>query len=308
MKLCTLCNKVEVNVTQSWCAQCRKNYLKEYKKTHASHIRDLMKKWRSKNREYYRESKYEYYSSIPGRLSELNARAKIRAKKKNIKYDLSTEILSNLWEQQGGLCALTKLPMQIPIERHGKASPFSPSIDRIDSSLGYVKDNIRLVTFIANCSLHDYGEEIFQTIAKAYINNDISNIQYLSKTLTNKTYKQAKDNKYFESLKGIISTLYGSCNRSKRNINVTKQDIAKLFELQYNRCALTNIEFDYKFTGNKKSNPFRPSVDRIDCSKGYTTDNIRLVCVAVNYALNEFGDEIFKQICKAYLLHLKNKA
>jgi hypothetical protein len=52
---------------------------------------------------------------------------------------------------------------------------------------------------------------------------------------------------------------------------------------------------------NGKTNPFAPSIDRINPSIGYTKDNIRLVCASVNFALNEFGEDIFRKICKAYL-------
>lgn len=39
-----------------------------------------------------------------------------------------------------------------------------------------------------------------------------------------------------------------------------------------------------------------PSIDRIDTTRGYTPDNVRLVCAAVNLALNQFGEGIFFRI------------
>jgi hypothetical protein len=40
-------------------------------------------------------------------------------------------------------------------------------------------------------------------------------------------------------------------------------------------------------------------LDRIDASGGYTRDNTRLVLQAVNFALNSYGEDTFRQIAKA---------
>jgi hypothetical protein len=42
--------------------------------------------------------------------------------------------------------------------------------------------------------------------------------------------------------------------------------------------------------------PFSPSIDRIDTVGGYTTDNVRLVCVAANFALNQWGDDVLRRL------------
>jgi hypothetical protein len=40
--------------------------------------------------------------------------------------------------------------------------------------------------------------------------------------------------------------------------------------------------------------PYAPSLDRIDSARGYEIDNIRWVCVAVNFMMNQWGDEVFR--------------
>ena len=73
-----------------------------------------------------------------------------------------------------------------------------------------------------------------------------------------------------------------------------------LYLAQGGRCALSGLRFDLRQIGSGKARrPFAPSLDRIDSIGGYTRDNVRLVCQAVNFALNAFGEDVFRQIAKA---------
>jgi hypothetical protein len=47
--------------------------------------------------------------------------------------------------------------------------------------------------------------------------------------------------------------------------------------------------------------PFRPSVDRIDSSKGYTKDNVRIVWFIENLAKNSWTDDVVMEFCKRKL-------
>lgn len=65
-------------------------------------------------------------------------------------------------------------------------------------------------------------------------------------------------------------------------------------EAQQYRCALSRVPFRPRppkgLTWIK--DPYAPSLDRIDNSRGYTPDNVRVVLCAVNYALNEWGEGV----------------
>jgi len=87
----------------------------------------------------------------------------------------------------------------------------------------------------------------------------------------------------------------------KRNIefNLTVEMLHVLFLIQRGRCAITNIEFDMKFSDDYRSAPFSPSIDKKDARKGYTIDNVQFVCFMVNMGKSEYPQSVFDQMCLA---------
>lgn len=61
-------------------------------------------------------------------------------------------------------------------------------------------------------------------------------------------------------------------------------------------CAVSGLPFSDVKLGNAHKRPWMPSIDRIDCTKGYTRDNVRIVCVAVNTLLQDWGDPVWLAI------------
>ena len=91
--------------------------------------------------------------------------------------------------------------------------------------------------------------------------------------------------------------LYQAKGRSKKlgiDFSLDEQWLVSKFKEQENRCSLTGLEFDFNHGKGlyRTKNPYAPSLDRIDCLKGYTEDNVRLICSCVNIALNDWGKEI----------------
>lgn len=54
-------------------------------------------------------------------------------------------------------------------------------------------------------------------------------------------------------------------------------------------CEVTGIAFEFERNGN----PFFPSIDRIDSSKGYTPDNCRVVLWIINTAKHTLAEDDF---------------
>ena len=72
----------------------------------------------------------------------------------NIEFLVSLEYLSNLYESQNHICAITG--------RHIDSID-EASLDRIDSSKGYIEGNIQWTTYQANVSKHTMTmEELYQ--------------------------------------------------------------------------------------------------------------------------------------------------
>ena len=99
--------------------------------------------------------------------------------------------------------------------------------------------------------------------------------------------------------------LHGANSRCK--VMGLKYDIdIDFLRSKYNgKCELSGIEFDLSLdSGNR--NPFRPSLDKIDSNGGYTKDNVRIILWGLNFALSDFGLDVYLKMAKA-VIETQNK-
>jgi hypothetical protein len=90
-------------------------------------------------------------------------RLKMSAKKRNISFDLE---VTDLYELSYPItCPILNIPLKF---NRGKAMDNSYSIDRKDSSLGYSKDNICVISWKANRLKNNASESDLQLIAEYY--------------------------------------------------------------------------------------------------------------------------------------------
>jgi len=71
-----------------------------------------------------------------------------------------------------------------------------------------------------------------------------------------------------------------------REFTLTEQWIDEGLKLG---CALSGLTFDLSRGRHARTRILGPSVDRIDCEKGYTPDNCRLICVGLNCGMADWG-------------------
>lgn len=90
----------------------------------------------------------------PFRWHLKNVRRRVKENKKKV-YDITLEYLKELWESQDGKCPYTGWPMKnLECCTPDKQLPLTPdraSLDRIDSSKGYIKGNVQFVCYMAQC-------------------------------------------------------------------------------------------------------------------------------------------------------------
>lgn len=120
-------------------------------------------------------------------------------------------------------------------------------------------------------------------------------------------YHKQWNRKWGHTFKGWLHVCWTSCKARGKNkgLTITKKDIFNLWEIQGGLCALTGMPMDY--TADVRAYN-RPSLDRIDSSKGYHIGNVRLVWHFANQAKNTFTDEQFVQFCNNVVeYHRKRK-
>ena len=84
-----------------------------------------------------------------------------------------------------------------------------------------------------------------------------------------------------------------------RDFSITRDELTRIAQRQGWRCAVSGIEFSHDKARDHFRSPWRPSLDRIDASRGYVPGNVRLVLVAVNIAMGEWGEATFLEIARA---------
>jgi len=98
-----------------------------------------------------------------------------------------------------------------------------------------------------------------------------------------------------------------SRNRAKKSdipFTILPDDVERLFRDQRGRCGVTDIAFHFeRFPDAFVKHPFAPSIDRRLSSGGYTEDNVRLVCVAVNFGMGQWGEEMYLTLARAAVDH-----
>jgi hypothetical protein len=107
------------------------------------------------------------------------------------------------------------------------------------------------------------------------------------------------------ALKDLLTNARKNARARGLEITITLEDMKGLAELSQGRCMLTGIPFEHgacdalRESTTRRKRVWAPSLDRIESSKGYVPGNVRLVCMAVNAALQEFGDAVLLRIAHA---------
>lgn len=148
MKICKKCNKQKNAIyfhkdqrtsdgLYRWCKACKKEYDAKYRLEYNSRP-EVIEYFSS---EAYRQRRMRQYTKNLGR--RLYVIAKYRSHDRNLEFDIKPEDI-HLPE----LCPLLNIPLYYEIKKGMNWN--APSLDRIDSSKGYVKGNVWIISRLAN--------------------------------------------------------------------------------------------------------------------------------------------------------------
>jgi len=136
----------------------KKQKQKEFNKTDKS--KEYQKQWYLKNKvKKLKQSKINNKKLVEEYpLKALLSSIKSGAKKRKLDFEINYSFIQKLWETQKGLCYYTKVSMKLTARQK---NPYQVSIDRIDSNLGYTKENTVLCCQAINYMKNDYSLKDF---------------------------------------------------------------------------------------------------------------------------------------------------
>jgi hypothetical protein len=148
--------------------------------------------------------------------------------------------------------------------------------------------------------LKEFGKHATAKDGIRNICNQCTNIRRTQIRDPEKTKKQQakhKANITLESfIKHKIAEARGRSKKNNKDFDIDFDWIIGLHNTQGGLCAVSGIKMEYAIGADGKRLPYSMSIDRIDCNKGYTKNNVRLVCMIVNLTLGAFGDDILDSV------------
>lgn len=107
----------------------------------------------------------------------------------------------------------------------------------------------------------------------------------------------------------VVRALWHRCRRNgkQRGIecDITFEQMESIAGRSQGRCEVSGLAFQYEKAPGHYTRPWAPSIDRVECAKGYTKSNCRVVCFAVNVAMNQWGVDTLFRVASALVARRK---
>lgn len=158
--------KTERDGKQSWCKCCSNLYYNEWRVNN-----------RAKSKKLEIKSFDNFYGTHHGRAVHMINNCKSRCRRKGLIFDLDVAWVEE--KLKVGVCEATKIPFifQKNGGRGHRNNSFSPSLDRIDQTGNYTKENCRITCWIYNRARGAFPPGDFELMINSMLSNslDINN-------------------------------------------------------------------------------------------------------------------------------------
>lgn len=227
---------------------------------------------------------------------------KIAAKNRKLPFEISIEYAWKIYENQKGLCALSGMPIFF-----GKTNTavVTASLDRINSSLGYIEGNIQWVHKDINRIKRNLNEARMKTLCRAVLGlidsleDEVNEVNSVSKMSPwSQKHIAGKHNIKFTGYEDIggeyWSRIVCRARKTHRVLTISIEEAYLLYMEQNKRCAITGVPISFGLTTKDVSTA---SLDRKDSSIGYTRENVQWVHKDINNMKSDLSQDYFLELC-----------
>lgn len=155
-------DKISARAYERRTANLEEERAKDRARRAANHDRSLsvQRAWHAANRDRVLAQRRKYNNDPSTWTLRAIYSTRSRAKRLGIPFDLQVEDI-----HLPAICPFTLLPFHLGL-KNGKIHPQSPSLDRIKPDGGYVRGNVRVISFQANAAKSNITDpDVFQRLA-----------------------------------------------------------------------------------------------------------------------------------------------
>lgn len=250
-------------------SQKRKKYYNENQ--------DKIKQKRENNKEYTKNYNKEYNQLAKTDINKRFIKLRTTCRTADIRDNRSVENLitvdeiKELYDKQNGKCVYTGVKLE-------PSGLYKVSVDRIDSSIGHIKDNCQLVITPINYMKSDMTHDDFTQMLENIRNN--CGVDYTAPIHSMLSSKAKNKIRY------LLADIKRRAVAIGKDCKVDSKTFKELRLKQNDICQLTGVPVTWE---PKKWNT--GSIDRIDSSRGYTLDNIQIVLWPINMMKNDLTND-----------------
>jgi hypothetical protein len=223
---------------------------------------------------------------------------------RNLSFEITIEQVWQLYQNQDGKCALSGEKISFDINTSfARGRKPTASLDRIDSTKGYIEGNIQWVHEDINWMKQDFTQEEFIEWCNK-INNYSLGLTSYNNDIELKIRSHHKNWRGYGNISSALYSRYkyGAIRRSHK-FDLQIEDLWNVFLKQKGLCALSGIPIYFHKTRNLNENT--ASLDRINSDGDYTIDNIQWIYKDLNFMKHKLSQERFKLLC--YLVTIENQ-